>query len=81
MRAWVPVPTAVGVYVTVQFATPRTTVTRVQVVELKVPALFDDHVTVPTGVIFVPEVKSSTVAVQVIGLARMAVYGTQLMGV
>src|SRR6267143_1809106 len=59
-------PTVAGLYVTAQLLSPAVAVAaRVQVVELKLPALLLVQVTVPLGVVFVPTSVSVTVAVHV----------------
>src|SRR6267143_2031230 len=72
-----PVPTAVGVYVTeqlVELPEPE----RVQLAALKVPVPLLVKLTVPVGVVFVPTSVSVTVAVQVVGCPTTTDDGEQL---
>src|SRR6184192_3927795 len=66
-----PVPTAVGVYVTEHVPVAP----RVQLVLLKVPVPV--KVTVPLGTLIVPGLVSVTVAVQVVALFTGTLGGTQ----
>ena len=77
MIVCVPVPAAVGVYVTEQVAElPEPE--RVQLAALKVPVPLLVKVTVPVGVVFVPTSVSVTVAVQVVDVPSDTVVGEQL---
>ena len=76
MIVWMPVPNAVGVYVTEQLAAAPLP-ERVQLVGLKVPVPLLVKLTVPVGVVG-EAVVSVTVAVQVVGLPTETVYGVQL---
>ena len=72
-----PVPTAVGVYVTeqlVELPEPE----RVQLAALKVPAPLLVKLTVPVGVVFVPTSVSLTVAVHVVDVPGGTLEGEQL---
>src|SRR3989442_12007565 len=73
----VPLPTALGVYVTEQedeLPEPAS----VQGLPVKVPALSEAKLTVPVGVDFVPVSVSVTVAVQVVGCPTATVAGVPL---
>ena len=77
MIVCVPVPTAVGVYVTEQLLElPEPE--RVQLAALKVPAPLLVKPTVPVGVVFVPTSVSVTVAVQVVDVPSGTAVGEQL---
>src|SRR2546426_12841317 len=74
----VPVPTAVGVYVTEQLLELPEPERPQFAALLKVPAPLLVKLTVPVGVVFVPTSVSVTVAVQVVGGPRTTVDGEQL---
>ena len=77
----VPVPTALGVYVTEQDdELPEPTSVQLPP-PLKLPALFEVKLTVPVGVVFVPVSVSVTVAVHVVGCPTATVAGVQLTAV
>jgi hypothetical protein len=69
----VPVPTALGVYVTEQLPA-----TSVQLALEKSPAPPLDQLTLPVGVLALPPEASVTVAVQVVGSSAATVDGVQL---
>src|SRR2546428_2073613 len=76
----VPLPTALGVYVTEQedeLPEPAS----VQGLPVKVPALSEVKLTVPVGVDFVPVAVSVTVTAQVGGPPTTSVPGVHLAGV
>ena len=70
---WVPLPTLVGVYVTLQDPLESA-----HVVELKVPEPDDENVTVPVGVTFVPLAVSDTVTVHVVRTLTLTEDGEQV---
>jgi hypothetical protein len=72
----VPVPTALGVYVTEQVAVGPAPL-KVQLAGLNVPLPLLVKLTVPVGVIGVPVSLSVTVAVQVVGAPAGTVGGEQ----
>jgi hypothetical protein len=69
----VPVPTALGVYVTEQLPA-----TSVQLALEKSPAPLLDQLTLPVGVLVLPPEASVTVAVQVVDSSTATVDGVQL---
>jgi len=73
---WVPVPTALGVYVTehdAELPEPES----VQLVELNVPLPLDVKLTVPVGVV-APGLVSVTVAVQLVDWLTATVLSVQV---
>lgn len=77
MIVCVPVPAAVGVYVTEQDALAPLPDKVQAPPPLNVPALSEVKVTVPLGVVFVPAAVSVTVAVHVVELPTSTVPGEQ----
>ena len=73
-------PSAVGVYVTEQFAEPPVPV-KIQLVALKMPVPTLPKATVPEGVVVKPAETSVTVAVQVVAWSTTSSAGLQLISV
>lgn len=74
---WVPVPTAMGVYVTWQLAEVPVP-DRVQLAPLKLPLPLLAKPTVPVGVMMFPVEVSETVAVQVLAWFTATTLGVQV---